>query len=51
MRPAELEHPVFIESGRFTDTETRYTVGEKEFLAIVRAFEIVRFEAKVDRVS
>lgn len=33
-----LEHPVFIESGRFTDTETRYSTSEKEFFAILMAF-------------
>lgn len=34
-----LEHPIFIESGRFSDTETRYSTSEKEFLAIVQAFK------------
>jgi transposase InsO family protein len=33
-----VEHPVSMESGRFTDTETRYTTTEKEFYAILMAF-------------
>ena len=32
------EHPVAIESGRFTGPQIRYTTSEKEFLAIVFAF-------------
>ena len=34
----QQEHPVSIESGRFTGAQLRYTTSEKEFLAIVYAF-------------
>ena len=33
-----LEHPVAIESGRFTGAQLNYSTSEKEFLAIVEAF-------------
>lgn len=33
-----LEHPVAIESGRFTGAQLNYPTNEKEFLAIVEAF-------------
>ena len=33
-----LEHPVAIESGRFTGAQLNYSTSEKEFLAIVQAF-------------
>lgn len=34
----QLEHPVAIESGRFTGAQLNYPTNEKEFLAIVEAF-------------
>lgn len=34
-----LEHPIAIESGRFTGAQLNYTTTEKEFMAIVKAFE------------
>ena len=37
-----LEHPVFIESGKFVGSELNYTVAEKEYLAIVEAFRRCR---------
>jgi transposase InsO family protein len=33
------EHPIAIESGRFTGAQLNYTTTEKEFMAIVKAFE------------
>jgi len=33
------EHPVAMESGAFKDAQVRYTTTEKEFLAIVMAFQ------------
>ena len=33
-----LEHPIAIESGRFTGAQLNYSTSEKEFLAIVQAF-------------
>ena len=33
-----FEHPIAIESGRFTGAQLNYTTTEKEFLAIVEAF-------------
>lgn len=39
LNPAtQLEHPVAIESGRFTDAQLNYPTNEKEFLAIIEAF-------------
>ena len=32
------EHPIAIESGRFTGSQINYSTSEKEFLAIVQAF-------------
>jgi hypothetical protein len=32
------EHPIHFGSKKFTDTETRYSITEKECLAVVRAF-------------
>ena len=37
-----LEHPVFIESGKFVGSQLNYTVAEKEYLAIVEAFRRCR---------
>jgi hypothetical protein len=37
-----LEHPIAIESGRFTGPEINYTTTEKEFMAIVEAFSRCR---------
>ena len=36
--PDGKEHPIFIESGKFSGHELNYTVGEKEFVAILEAF-------------
>ena len=33
-----VEHPIAFDSGRFSPTEVNYPIGEKEFLAIVKAF-------------
>lgn len=37
-----LEHPVFIESGRFDTSEINYSPAEHEFIAIVEAFRRCR---------
>jgi hypothetical protein len=37
-----LEHPIVIESGRFSGTQLNYSTNEKEFLAIVEAFRRCR---------
>jgi len=36
------EHPIAIESGRFTGAQLNYTTTEKEFMAIVEAFKRTR---------
>jgi len=33
-----VEHPIAFDSGRFTPAQVNYTIGEKEFLSIVKAF-------------
>ena len=33
-----VEHPIAFDSGRFSPAEVNYPIGEKEFLAIVKAF-------------
>jgi transposase InsO family protein len=37
-----LEHPIVIESGRFSGAQLNYSTNEKEFLAIIEAFRRCR---------